>query len=249
MLRGYGVRKSRKANTRKLAQARIAVARAGQVLRARTAGSLGPLGPGATRGFYGLWQSRGRNELKVLDTSVNTNPVSTTTGTITLLNGVATGTDYVNRIGRKIIMKSLLFRLVVNPIPSGSVNGTFGDILRYIIVLDMQPNGVTFSGSDLLLNTGDVTAPLNLNNRDRFKVIADKMFKMPSFVTTTGSLTAGSPAPVCYKIYKKMSQEVIFNATGSTIGSIQTGALFCFQVCSTGVIESTFTSRVRFIDG
>lgn len=227
--------------------AAIALRRAAATLR-RSYGP--PLGPVATRGFYGLWQSRGRNELKTVDVSgTNTTPISTTTGTVSLINGVATGTDYTNRVGRKIILKSLLLRIMFNPVVTGTVDATLGDNVRLICVLDMQPNGVVISGSDLLLNTGSPTDPLNLNNRDRFKIIWDKMISFPSYKTTTGSLTTGSPTAKCMKLYKKMSQEVIFNGTGSTIGSIQTGALYLFQLCQGGFTQSTFSTRVRFIDG
>ena len=250
MLRTYGVRKSRKNNTRKLAQARIAVGRASQLLRARSAGPLGPLGPGATRGFYGMWQSRGRNELKSIDVSqISVSTVNPNTGNITLLNGVATGTDYTNRIGRKIVMKSLLLRLIMQPTSGASVDATTGDFVRIMIVLDTQPNGVTATIADVL-NNANVYEPLNLNNRDRFKMIVDKCISFsPYTLDSSGKLATGSPTNKCIKIYKKMNTEVIFNGTGSTIGSIQTGALLILQLSNNQRCGTTFTSRVRFQDG
>ena len=152
----------KKSTTRKLAAARIAVNRASTLLRARTASRLGPLGPGATRGFYGVWNKRGRNELKSIDNSLIVTAPITTAGSVTLLNGVATGTDYVNRIGRKVIMKSLLMRVNFYPIGS-TTNGILGENIRYMILVDSQPNGALPSVTDILNNAGP-NEPINLSN-------------------------------------------------------------------------------------
>ena len=107
-----GISKRTKGTTRKIAAARIAVSRANAVLKARSSMSSGSLGPPASRGFFNL--GGGRNELKYLDLAGLNLPI-TTAGTVTVINACATGTDVINRVGRKITMKSILFN--VNSFP------------------------------------------------------------------------------------------------------------------------------------
>lgn len=230
--------------SRKSAASRQSVARAAQLLRKRMVGA--PRAPLRTGGFYGLYNRRGREELKVIDSGAGSGNFSNT-GILVLLNGVSQGTDYTNRIGRKIILKSLLFRLTV--VPNNSSAGlAVGDIARMVILYDCQTNAATPAVTDVL-NLADFNEPMNLNNRDRFKVLSDKFITIGAATYTAGALTAGSPVPKQIKIYKKMNMEQIFGATGNTVGSIQTGAIWVLFI-SQGASASTYlyNSRIRFID-
>ena len=233
--------------SRKVARSRQLVNKAAQLLRARMAGT--PRAPLRTGGFYGLYQRRGRDELKVIDVANAVNgAIGTAGGSITLLNGVSQGTDYTNRIGRKIILKSLLARL--NVVPNIANSAPQGDIIRIMIVYDCQTNAAAPVLSDIILN-GTVTyqSPMNLNNRDRFKILSDKFVTMEANVYTAGALTAGSPRPKQLKIFKKMNMEQIFGGTGNTVGSIQTGAIWLVIVAATSAFSTiTFETRVRFMD-
>lgn len=228
--------------SRKYAASRGSVARARQVLRARMAGV--PRAPLRTGGFYGVYSGRGRNELKVCDNPAG-NGNFTTAGAVVLLNGIAQGTDYTNRIGRKVMLKSWLFRFGV--LPKNNVSAPYGDICRVILLYDCQTNAASPAVTDIL-NTADYNAPMNLNNRDRFKVLADKYVTIGSFNYTTSILSAGSPVPKQTKIYKKLNHEEIFGGTGATIGSINTGGLFVLFISVTGNTTYLYDSRVRFID-
>ena len=126
---------------RKIALAASAVKRARAVLRARN------LAPTRTGGFYGLYTRRGREELKTIDNQVGLAPTQTGSS-VSLLNGVATGTDYTNRIGRKIILKSILLRCsMYNDTTTSDPNG---DVVRVLVVSDSQTNGAAPSVGDIL---------------------------------------------------------------------------------------------------
>lgn len=208
-----------------------------------------PRAPLRTGGFYGLYQRRGRDELKVIDVASAVNgSTAAGGGSITLLNGVSQGTDYTNRIGRKVILKSLLVRL--NVVPNIANSAPQGDIIRVMVVYDCQTNAAAPVLSDII-NAGSITyqSPMNLNNRDRFKILADKFLTMEANVYTAGALTAGSPRPKQIKIWKKMNMEEIFGGTGATVGSIQTGAIFLVIVAATTAFSTiSFETRVRFMD-
>lgn len=229
--------------SRKIMAANRAVARARAIIRTRNASSLrAPLRSG---GFLGLYSRRGREELKVIDTT-QTTTAAPTAGTVILLNGVAQGTDYTNRIGRKVIIKSLLMRYTL--VPNTSSNTPAGDCVRLLIVYDAQCNSATPAIGDILQNSA-FNDPINLNNRDRFKVLSDKYVGMGACQYAAGTLTAGAPFAKQVKVYKRMGLEQIFSGTGATSGSISTGGLFLIIIAGfnqqTNVI---WTSRTRFVD-
>lgn len=228
--------------SRKRKAATTLVRKAASLLRAK-----GPrTGPTYSRSRYpALGGGRGYPELKVVDTALTTTIIPTT-ATITLLNGIATGTDYTNRIGRKITIKSILFRATV--VPNTSSNTPAGDTTRHMIIYDSQPNGAAPAIADILQNSS-INDPLNLNNRDRFRVLFDQYVTMEAAQYAAGTLTAGSPGARQIKLYKKCNLEQIFNNTGSTVASIQTGAVY-YVVISGFNNQSTslWTSRIRFMD-
>ena len=145
---------------------RAAAARRRRVKAPRTLG----LAPARTGGFFGVGVRRSRDERKVIDVDPALY-AGDTTGSVTLLNGVATGTDFTDRIGRKIVMRSLYLRGTLSP-----VDGiTLDNMCRVLIVYDMQSNGAAPAITDVLKSATSI-AQLNMNNRDRFRVIMDKQF-------------------------------------------------------------------------
>lgn len=202
-----------------------------------------PRAPLATRGFYGQFSWRGRNELKVIDNPGGSGNFAAA-GIVVLMNGVAQGTDYTNRIGRKILLKSWLFRVGIVP---QAITSPSGDICRVMLIYDCQTNAATPAVTDIL-TTGFYNSPMNLNNRDRFKVLADKFVTIGAANYAAGALTTGSPVPRQIKIFKKMNMEEIFGGTGATVGSINTGGLFVVFISLSATTTYVYDSRVRFLD-
>ena len=138
----------------------------------------------ASRGYgpnYGMvtW------EKKAVDTAQSNN--YGTTPAITLLNGIATGTGINGRIGSKVNLTSIQVRVTVsNPISTSDISGgpytSSGQTVRMLIVADLQSNGALPAASDILQVDQNaavsVVSPMNLANRDRFRVIKDKIFNL-----------------------------------------------------------------------
>lgn len=235
----------------KAAAARQAVAKASRILRARGSGLSAPL---RTGGWYG--QSRfgraGGGELKKVDTAINQIPSSNGTNCYTLLNGLTPGTDFINRVGRKCMMKSISIRGEYIPYPQGGSAGN--DTARFVIIYDSQPNASTPAYSDFLDNTQGQNyilwlAHMNLNNRDRFKVLYDKILQGGPASYTSSLLTAGTAQPVKFYTYKKLNHEILFNSgTAGTVGDIQTGAMWCFMLSATGKWQVNAAIRIRYLD-
>lgn len=203
--------------------------------------------PLRTGGFYGVYTRRGRDELKVIDTVVATANLTLTAG-FALINGVTQGTDFDARIGRRTVMKSIFIRFTLYPNVANSA--PIGDFARIIVLYDCQTNGAAPAAGDVLKTAADYLSPLNLNNRDRFKILHDKIVPMNPNVYTAGALTAGDPMNKSWKLFKKINMETIFGGTAQTVGSIQTGSVYIMYMSAGATSYSTlaYNARVRFID-
>lgn len=183
-------------------------------------------------------------ELKFIDTATTTSltvgsAAFTSPAAATLLNGCVSGSTATTRIGRKILMKSLLLRCVFT-CGSTAVGCT---PVRVLVVYDKQANGAYPAVTDVLL-ASEFNSPNNLSNRDRFVTLIDQ-FCDPISVNNT--------ATVCKVFYKKLDLETMFNTgvvgdvTDMTSGSIvvmfaQTGK----QTVAAPVID--WRCRIRFDD-
>jgi len=206
-----------------------------------------PTAPIRTGGFYGPYNRPvGLGpELKTIDISTTSISPVAVAGATVLLNGVAQGSDYTNRIGRKTVMKSILFR--ANIYPKVDTASPVGATIRIMLVYDKQTNGALAAVTDIL-NAATYLQPTNLNNRDRFKILMDK------FVTTNANTTAGGNQTVAgggtrlVKKYIRCEHDVIFGGTGATVGDIQSGSLFMVTISSSATYALDYNVRTRFID-
>lgn len=189
-----------------------------------------------------------RGELKYVDTSANDQGILSTGGVV-LCNGTATGTDYTNRIGRKIMMKSI--RIYVNMFNAGSTTQSYpiGVSGKISLVYDTQPNGATAPTYTAIYNSAHPGSPLNLNNRDRFKVLWTKNFVIGSYAISSSILSAGSPTNVTRQTYKKVNLPVIYGGTTAAQADIQTGAVYlCAVVDANNGAAFDYNIRIRYID-
>jgi len=190
----------------------------------------------------GGWATYGRApELKFIDTSVSTNltAASLTFSAPQLLNGVAPGSGATDRIGRKLVMKSMYMRATVR---AGTGSAGSGPI-RCIIFYDKQSNGAAPAATDLLL-ANEFNSQNNLSNRDRFVVLSDEITE------PVGTQIEQARAHV---VYKKINLETVFNAgTAGTIADITSGSVYAMFAQSSDIItvaaQVVYRVRIRFTD-
>ena len=224
--------------------------------KARASGfRMTPRAPLSTRGWRPFVTTN--HELKVQDLAPATYQVNTT-GSITLLAVPIVGADYNARVGRKIVLKSLYIRgrVYLEWDTTLAVVSCLGQQARMIIVVDNQPNGAAPAITDIL-NTAEPSSQLNLNNRDRFRILCDKeYFFDPVALSTTANQSVAAMNRTGYniKVYKRLNQEMIFNSVnGGTVADIASGALYMVWLGSiaagTNVDTNAFVStRVRYAD-
>lgn len=179
------------------------------------------------------------------------------------IGGPVQGAAPYQRVGQKLLNKSLQIRgIVVNKATSTE------DIGRILIVYDRQPNGAVpvwslVVASYIAAGTSASTAydGLNMNNRERFKVLADEQLRFPAVTNTSGVLTnqaqtdatgnTGAAKWNFERFIRLKDMPTHFNATnGGGIGDVTTGSLVMFCVSQSNDACWTFnwSSRLRFDD-
>jgi len=167
-----------------------------------------------------------------------------TTGTIKAINGVAQGSDISNRIGRKY--NNIAIQLRGTFIPQGI---TTGNLARVMLIWDAQTNGALPAMTDIL-TAARSDKFMNLDFRDRFKIIMDKSFGFGPYNTTATQAVSAPMAKITF--YKRINLPTICDGTTSAIGDVNTGSLLLVTVGSAAAgagHDILCTTRVRYVDG
>jgi len=195
----------------------------------------------------GGWANPSRmiGELKFTDVGTRSDNITasvstfTTPGGVFLLNGLAPGSSANQRIGRKVVMKSVYLRGYF----AMGATSTGGSPFRVLVVYDKQANATAFATTDVLVQD-DFRAANNISNRDRFVVLADRMV---DYIGT------GDKTVAHFEIFKKINLETMFNAgSAGSIGDITSGSIYV-MFAQTGFIATApatvnWFSRVRYTD-
>lgn len=192
-----------------------------------------------------LAQMKAHTEKKVRDIAAAVYACDTT-GSVTLLNGVSQGTDFTNRIGRKTTSVAVQLEGFIGP-QDLAVSTTKCKIM---IVYDTQPNQALPAITDIL--TASTSASfMNLDNRDRFRVVYEENVTLAAVNNTATQAVAG--APLCHNIslWRKVDLETIWDNTGGTIAEITSGSLLLVTIGSSVAgdgYNATLATRVRYTD-
>jgi len=157
---------------------------------------------------------------------------------VILINGIAEGTAFNQRIGRKIDMSSCSFRFnITSPADYASIK------LRMLLVYDAQPNEAAFTLGELFqTDTYPADSYFNLENRDRFNVLEDKVMMI-------NPVDSSHVRKYYYQFGKSLSKyKVTYSDTADTISSISTGSLYLLVVSNVGSgSQSTAKATVDII--
>lgn len=208
-----------------------------------------------------------QHEIKFVDNAQTTTGMrlSAIPPTGVYLGGPVQGAAPYQRIGQRIANKSLRIRGVVTP---ATANATCG-IVRIIVVYDEQANGAVPAYADVIsaytaagANSSTAYDGVNMNNRERFKVLIDEQFQAPATtVTGDGVITAGvvldttgnrKMAPWNFDRFVPLKDLVThFKASAGGIGDVATGSLIMFVVgdsVTDGSWQFIWSSRLRYDD-
>jgi len=155
-----------------------------------------------------------------------------------LMNGVGGGSGADQRVGRKITMKSLMFRYSYFMNPNATTISSGGSPLRIIIFYDKQANA-TLPTIANLLQSDIYNSNNNLDNRDRFVILAD---------IYTDPISSAGNTGVAGKRYIPLNHEVVFNNgdNADEIGSITTGSIFITFAQNGGIKTNALANGTQF---
>lgn len=226
--------------------ARTRAARYANLTNARFGGAAYTTGPATFRGL----NRRGvaSKETGFVDTALASYNMDTT-GSIALIPTIAQGASVNQRIGKKIVLKSLQARGQVFNGATGSIND-----VAFLIVYDKRPTGALPAITDILV-TATAAAMNNDANSGRFQILKRCDFLLVGNITgtpATQSLTETSALSADFFLDLKMKPEVFKAAGTGAIGDIEEGALYIVTVGSiaagTAAATLSMAFRTRFVD-
>lgn len=195
-------------------------------------------------------KSDSRPEQKFVDIAVNATFGNLNFASIQLMNGTTVGTTNVaNRIGGKIQMKSVYYNLaVMNTVANLGTVTSFpqgSDNIRVALVYDKQTNGAAPGTQDIWEEIAASAldssfAPRNVNNYERFSVLADEKIMLNN-VAGTGARCSG---------YIKVSLPTRYGTSTGTVTDIASGGLFLIVYdsnISAGLTLSTIVGYTRVL--
>jgi len=178
------------------------------------------------------------------------------------INAISNGAELYQRVGRKVYMKSVAVKGFIS-----NVATSVQDLGRMFLIYDSQANGAfpvvadVLSDLNLAAPATSGTSAINLNNRQRFKIIRDHHITLPAVTYTAGVLTNGpsynDTTRYSYEInwYINLNGlETIYNQLvaggGPDITEIASGSLFLMFVSTQQDAAWNFTgqTRLRYYD-
>lgn len=208
--------------------------------------------------------------LKGVDTDISIVSNISTTNTnaqIFAVNLVQQGAGSWNRVGRKLHLKSLRLKGVVQfTINPSAVTGTA--VLpgyRCIVVWDKQPSGAAIPAFDQIFGITaqdgtetcpTITCPPRYDNMDRFRIMKDMFYDAPNLALSAIGNGPNTAVNIEMDEYISLpSLETVFSGQSApmTIADISTGALYVIhrQTSAAGGASSvTFSgiARIRYTD-
>lgn len=156
----------------------------------------------------------------------------------TELNCIPQGATVANRIGNKVVCKSLHIKGTIY-----NNNTALLAVARLMVVYDKQPNGAFPAMADILVEQ-PAGAPLfygslNIANKSRFQVIRDGFYNLDSAQSNIHT----------FNLYCKGRWETEFGANAGTIGDFRTGAIYLIGIYANAIVLlSNVACRVRYYD-
>lgn len=219
---------SRVGGARKYQRVRRGYGRRGQMMLSRRTGLVRRVG----------------QEVNFVDTAVISYNMNTT-GTIALLATIAQGAAQTQRIGRKILLKSIQVRGVVTADSTTlTTKGT------WFIVYDKRPTGSLPAITDILV-TANSRSMTNSVNVGRFQIICRKDYSIVGNNTTAGQ--QDSKCHYSVEKFIKLNKRMTFKDAGTgVIGDIEQGALYIVSVgdvaAGTADAAAVLGFRTRYYD-
>lgn len=159
---------------------------------------------------------------------------------MTEINCIQQGATVANRIGNKVVIKSL--HLKFNIAAAAGVQS----VVRAMVIYDKQPNGAFPALTDILLDqplgAANAMGGLNIANKSRFAVVRDQFLPVDAAQALVH--------PINW--YMKGRWEVEYGANAGNIGDFRTGSIYvlifsCYAAGGAAAVTQ-INCRTRYFD-
>ncbi len=192
------------------------------------------------------------SELKFHDLDIDDASIAAN-GTIAQVSclTIAQGTTESERIGRKVVVKSINWRYSISTIVASTSTATEPLTVRVVLYLDKQTNGATATVTGIL-ESDDYQSFNQLANKSRFRTLMDRTHTLnPNGIAGDGSANDFNGFTENYTFFKKVSIGVEYDNTFTTgvIGTMRSNNIGVLLLGKNtgGVFDSKM--RIRFSDG
>lgn len=189
-----------------------------------------------------------------LHTSSGTRNITTSVNGVYILE-IAQGTDWFERVGRKINIKRIQVRGYAAPDLAWSITqgGTPVQMFKVAVVVDWQNNGN--SVPPFTSDIWNTVLPLSFPDPsfdERFTILWEKHFLLDvfTFVSASGSCTAAGTSAY-FECDLDVDFDTIFLNTSGTQSNVATGSVFIYitsDQLAADQLRYTFSSRIVYTD-
>lgn len=164
-----------------------------------------------------------------------------TTGSVTLVNGLAEGYTDTTRNGKKVWFVSAHVKGYVVPVDGN----TSPQSVTIGLVYDAQPGAALPAVTDIFSASSAVSFR-NLSYSSRFTMLSAKTFVIGGLDTTVDQTYSQTPNVKLISMYRTWGFQTIYKGADATLGSIARGALYLVTVGSVAAgVGATAVLAVR----
>jgi len=201
--------------------------------------------PGYTRtvGAYNRSMPRGV-EKKYFNTTISNTGNMNAGAVLDSLLLIPQGTTDKKRIGNKIMVKNVNLKGAFS-LDDQNTGIPYSGIIRVIVFIDKQCNGVAAGVADILEAT-EIYAWRNMDQVDRFTILKDKIYRVPC--APCNDLHTG-PNLIPWKMGFKLNLPVHYSSTTGAITEIKSNNIGLLYVTDGSFLNvSAGSARVKFTD-
>lgn len=182
-------------------------------------------------------------ELKFKDIIHVFNPVPVVGVVTDTIVGVTQGVMEQNRIGRKIFIKHVSFKInIILPQTTNLNDGN--DAIRLIVFVDKQTNGATAQTTAILRVPG-LLAHYDLPNRERFNIMYDETWTLNASAAEAG---ASYRSQQNKQLDFAVNVPIDFTGPSGNVTAITSNNISFLLVSENAAAEFNVITRVRFQD-
>lgn len=198
----------------------------------------------------------GRNvEVKYAEVTVANTTIGTASQFLTSLAAlVDQGTGESQRIGRKYTIKSINIRGECVLPSEGASSANYCDEVRVIVVQDKQPNGATATFSDIYATAVSTGTPVidwrafrNMENIQRFNVLADRTYSLNDFIVNNADTTHTNYCKQM-SIFRKCNINVEMKGTTAAVSNLISNNVSVYAISARGLAQVGFVARIHYTD-